>query len=280
MRLLGVIVAYFPDREGVIVNVKQYIEFVDKLIIWQNTPTEFQNEYQIVLPEYENKILTLTSGKNEGIAYALNQAIKWGFENDYSHILTMDQDSLFVNFSEYKKKIMKYSSRKEIGIFSPIIKSPLTPNADKKYSRDAEIELIKYSITSGSIYVLSMFNKIGLFREDYFIDVVDTEICYRAQKYGFSTALVRSGILQQEFGTFTKSKIGFTSTNYSAYRTYFIVRNNIWLCREYSNNCSKAIFIQYLIKRIIKIIFHESDKYAKLKSVLKGIFHGINNRYQ
>lgn len=39
----------------------------------------------------------------------------------------------------------------------------------------------KTLITSGMLIPLSLFGKIGMFREDYFIDSVDHEFCLRAR---------------------------------------------------------------------------------------------------
>lgn len=276
MKLAAVVVTYNPNVEEAVNNIKQYIDHVDTLIVWENAPLD--NVFKIKLEGYSHKIIYKGTGKNEGIGFALNRAVEWAVENNYSCILTMDQDSFFENFQFYKKKVEQYFEITEIGIFSPIIKSPIIKGESNIENEGEDIQLIEKSITSGSIYNINLFNKIGLFKEEYFIDVIDTEFCLRAKKNGYLTVAVTGAFLKQEFGSLTKSRLGFTSRNYSPFRLYFIIRNSIWFWKEYSAIYpfrEKRYFVSYIFIQSFKIAVHESNKFQKYKSMLKGIYHGI-----
>ena len=58
-KLSAVVVTHYPHVDELIVNIKQFIDFVDKLIIWENTPIHERENYQILMPEYYNKIVYL-----------------------------------------------------------------------------------------------------------------------------------------------------------------------------------------------------------------------------
>ena len=51
-----------------------------------------------------------------------------------------------------------------------------------EFLKNKSVSMVDYVITSGAVYKMEMFNTIGEFKESYFIDAVDEEICYRAKK--------------------------------------------------------------------------------------------------
>lgn len=271
MKLVAVVVTYYPDLNEAIQNIKQYINYIDQLIIWENTPIKDRHLHKIELLDYDYKITYLGGDSNEGIAYALNRSIEWSTEKGYTHVLTMDQDSSFCNFEHYKNIVEKSSSEKDIAIYSP--------NVNKGISFNNDLKEVQFSITSGSIFNLDIFRQIGLFREDYFIDAVDFEFCFRAKRYKILTYIVVNADLNQMFGNLTKTDLGFHSNNYSAFRTFFIARNYIWMWREYpeihSYSMFKYLFGETIFKRLLKIFLGESDKKKKYKALFKGIYFGL-----
>ena len=104
IKILGVVITYYPNIEETKRNIEQFIEDIDLLIIWENTPLAERTQYKIELTGYEDKIIYKGTDLNMFIAYPLNQAVSYGRENGFTHILTMDQDSFFeVNhFVKYK----------------------------------------------------------------------------------------------------------------------------------------------------------------------------------
>lgn len=268
MKLLAVVITYYPKIEQAILNIKQYIDEIDLLIIWENTPEEDRVSHYIYIPEYKDKILYQSTGKNEGIAYALNQTVYWAIDNKYTHILTMDQDSYWENFDEYKNTVAIYLGKYKI----------FSPNINHVIDQSESIMEIKASITSGSVYDLDLFKEIGFFREDYFIDAVDTEFSYRAFRNSYPTVCITNAHLKQQFGDPIKC-YGIKTSNYSAFRTYYIVRNHIWLWREYPDIISKelrcVILGNYIIIKMVQILLVENDKINKMKSLMKGVYKGI-----
>lgn len=270
MKLLAIVITYYPETETARNNIVQYLPYVDKLIIWENTPIKDLDLYHLSFPtEYADKIIYKGTGKNEGIAYPLNEVIQYAKNNNYTHLLTMDQDSLWKNFSYYKSLIIKY--KKDYLIFSP--------NINKQIKSSKELEYVDFSITSGTVYNIQLFSEIGLFKINYFIDSIDNEICYRAKRNkGYETICFVDAILYQQFGNLI-TKFGISSSNYSAFRSYYIVRNHLWFWKEYKKNIKfkRKIFIleEFIIKRIIKIILIEKKKKEKLLAIFRGIRDGL-----
>ena len=274
MKICAVVVTYYPNISELFTNISQYIDSVDHLIVWENTPQQKRGDYKINLPEYSYKITYMSREDNVGIAFPLNRAVEFCLINGYSHLLTMDQDSRWADFELFKAAV------KRIAICNIAAYVPIIPEIyDWNVVIDKYREVEEY-ITSGTIYNIQAIKDIGLFREDYFIDAVDIEFCYRSQNCGYKAIQMSDGKLYHRLGYSKRFCKFITTPNYSAVRTYFIIRNHIWLWREYPKFFKKKYFIlRHTIFRLFLIILVENNKLEKIKSIFKGVFHGISRQY-
>lgn len=271
MKLAAVVILYYPD-ENVINNILSYISMVDCLIIWNNTPYDQREQYTIEIPTYSDKIVYLGTDKNEGIAYALNQTINWCIDNEYSHLLTMDQDSCFENFKYYIEYI-RMNLLGSSNIFIP--NKYFIDKTSYQYNTEKEIITVPYFMNSGTVFKLSIFKCLGGFREDYFIDAVDHEFSLRARDKGYQVFCITKAILKHQIGYNTKTWLGFYTSNYSAFRTYYVIRNHVWLKREYPSYSVPKFFYVHIVKRFFGIIISEKDKCSKLLALFNGIKDGF-----
>lgn len=275
MKLAAIVVVYYPDLNDLKKNILRYIADVDVLILWDNTPNSGDVPLMIDLPGYEEKIQQFSTGKNEFIAYPLNQAIDWCITNQYTHLLTMDQDSLFEegSFALYKNRI-QFNVGNNNAIYG------VNPNSTYAYQDD--FLHTSWCITSGSIYDVTVINEIGGFREDYKIDCVDNEICFRANLQGYKTVVDTHCILHQIYGSHQKSIFGFTTLGYSPFRTYSILCNHIMLWKQYpqqiGTNLKKEIVKEYFIYRFVKVLLSENKKMDKSIALFYGFMDGIRGK--
>lgn len=276
LKLGAVVISYDYSDEQLFENVKRYIDDVDLMIIWDNTPQErkkLRNEFWI---NQKTKTLIQTTGKNEGIGYALNRAVECAKQYECTHLLTMDQDSIWRDFSGYRRTI-ENDQDKDIAIYAPTI-------------ADAESDFVfwcnkpdLYAITSGCIFDLEMMQKIGLFNEKFFIDEVDNEYCIRTVKKGYHVKIYEDCYLYQHFGSKEGQSFWARQTgNYSAFRTYHQVRNRLWMWRMYPHQLNYRYHLRTLLltilKRSIVIIAYEKDKKNKLKAIWRGIADGVTQK--
>ena len=224
MKLCAIVITYYPDVAETLRNCMAYIDHVDTLIVWENTPGKDREQYRIDLgTEYADKVVTMGDGTNHCIAKPLNIAAKWARERGFTYLLTMDQDSLFESgaFERYKEVIDRNKNDKTIGIFGA---NPYRNFPDNNEPLE-ELDVI----TSGTVYDLAMLEQIGEFREDFEIDGVDTEMCYRALKHGFKTVVIGLACMIHECGKQEKTRFGFYIDNYSPFRLYHLTRNHLVL---------------------------------------------------
>lgn len=92
MKLLGVVILYYPDKEQIMLNIASYLDEVDALLIWDNTPPADRRVLDFGRQQ-ENKIIRRDKERNVGLGFPLNEAVRYGTENGFTHLLTMDQDS-------------------------------------------------------------------------------------------------------------------------------------------------------------------------------------------
>ena len=107
MKIAGTVVWYNPNDEN-IENIKTYIDYVERLYIIDNSK---KNNKKLSEKLNNKKIEYIyNNGKNLGISSALNLACKKAKKEDFSWILTMDQDSSFdsENIKEYFKRLEYY----------------------------------------------------------------------------------------------------------------------------------------------------------------------------
>lgn len=269
MKILAVVITYYPDVELLFQNVHAFKEHVDKVIVWENTPVE--EAIQLRLP-IDEKILYFGNNKNVGISKGLNFAWHYAKDNGYDLLLTMDQDSQFKNFGTYKQDVITRLSD-GLAIFSPNVNNELCMN------NGHNLVQFPYIITSGMLIPISALDNIGGFRADFFVDAIDIALSVEATEHKIPLYKVRSGQLVQQYGNARYRVIfgkKFYGVNYSLFRYESIYRNHIILLRQYPhNNDLKKLVKRYYKSHIKGIIFVEQNKMAKIWAIIKGTYAGL-----
>ena len=81
-------------------------------------------------------------------------------------------------------------------------------------------------ISSGSLIHIDVFKKIGLFRDDFFIDYIDFEFSVRARLNDFQISLVKDAILYHKQGNHSSHNLLFMKIdchNYNHLRRFPIL---------------------------------------------------------
>lgn len=214
--------------------------------------------------------------ENYGIAYALNIGAKTAVKGGYKWIITMDNDS---QASKDMVKVM-------MDVYNNLIKSEkdkvvsIAPRFISEGEKICKEEKNIYSyenlvITSGNIVNLDIFEEIGYFKEDYFIDYVDNEFCLRILESGKKIIQVNNAILKHKLGNSLEKKIlckTIKSTNHSPVRRYYLTRNSLDVQKRYKHLNIKHInnTKRVLLKFMLEILLVEGEKYKKLKYMWKG----------
>ena len=245
----------------------------------------------------ESSLNVIFNDKNLGIATALNQGCRWALEKGYSHIIAFDQDSQPAP-GMLSAMLEVYSARVENGlvaVVAPVVMDSqvniqaryLRPKYKFLFERAAcngnVLENITYVITSGSLYDLAVYQKIGPFRDDFFIDYVDTEYCLRARENGYQILVACKAHLDHRQGDRQKRELlggKHYPTFHSPRRWYFISRNRVPMIRQYALRFPHWFLYELVASFYIfmKMLLFESQKTAKLWAVFRGTLDGLRGR--
>ncbi|ADL50382.1 glycosyltransferase family 2 protein [Clostridium cellulovorans] len=270
MRKIAAVVVLYNPTNNILDNIKSYINEVEILYAIDNSDKENRK----LIGEIKNieKVKYISLNGNRGIAKALNVGAEAALEQGFSWLLTMDQDSKASDKMVTRLYDFIASDKVEnIGIVAPFPGSRLkpVPETDKEYER------MDVVMTSGNLLSLEGYKKTGSFKDDFFIDYVDSEYCLRLRDNGYEIVQVNTIILDHNLGDIKRNGFGpfkFTTTNHSAFRRYYITRNRMWMWDKYKDKYEN--YISYdrncFYKETIKIVLGEKDKLKKLKNIYRG----------
>ena len=229
-------------------------------------------------------LLNLT---NEGIARALNRGAQWATQHGGSWILTLDQDTV-VSPDMVKALAAVYNAFPEPDRLA-VIGSNYTNlengqlAALSRYRGGPWGREAKAVITSGSLIPLRVFDEIGGFREDFFVDCVDVEYCLRARARGFCIAMTLQPVMQHSIGRLTEHHLfgrQFQTTNHSPHRRYLLARNTVILAREYMGTELKFVLetLCFRMNVLLRICLFENQRIPKIAYSLLGVLDGIRGK--
>lgn len=265
-RILAVVVTYYPEKELLKNNIAAFIDDIDKVLIWENTPEDKKLQYRFI----ENPKVEYCGDGINSISHALNYAWKYADTHGYDYLLTMDQDSVFQNFAELKEYAYRHSNQMML----------LGPWYSVKKNLSQPSVKVEALITSGMLVQMKILNSLEGYNEALTIDGVDTDLCLRANQKGIYSYQITSCFMQQRFGqSLVKIHNGKEHHFYSypARRLRSIVKSHIYLMRKYPNmslEMRNNIKDRYIINRIKNILLFEDQKICKIFAIFMGVVEG------
>jgi rhamnosyltransferase len=282
-KIAGVLVCYNPNIEELSECVLSIIPQIDKLYIVDNTDKQsFLINTDII--QMERKIELLELKENIGIAAAQNIGIQKAIENNFEAVLFLDQDTkppenlveeLLSGIRQLEKEGNKVAT---IG--------PLVYNRDSKSEYKSLINKGKdisdfiekdAIISSGSIILKQVYEEVGGFESDLFIDVVDFEWCWRARQKGYKSFISKKVEMEHRFGERSISILGvFKLIIPSPVRHYYQYRNLVILFpRSYVPKYWKVRSCIEKIVELVVIPIFVKPRLKRVKFMFKGFKHGL-----
>jgi rhamnosyltransferase len=279
----AVVVTYHPS-DAMIANLAEVRGQAQGLVVVDNHSNQ---EAQGKIREASRSIgfHLIENAQNLGIAEALNQGVKWVRGAGYPWVILFDQDSrLTPQFVENMLESWEAHPQRD-----------LVCSIHPTYY-DPEVEVVKdtvqhrasdggpiTSMTSGALMPVWVFDKLGWFDSDFFIDEVDAEYCYRIRAAGYIIADSRKAVLLHCTGNPERfSFLGFTCrpTNHSATRRYYMSRNRIVVYRRYFRVFPRFVLQQMHMELIetIKCFVADRNRVRKFRSFLLGSWDGLTGR--
>jgi rhamnosyltransferase len=280
LKLCGVVTLYNPTDE-IISNIGTYIDGLGVLYVVDNSP-EYNERASRQLRERYGNVEILSSGKNIGVAAALNLAISRSLDDGYEFLMTMDQDSYFEE-QQYQKYLKSLSglSFSRIALVSPLHdSSEYVDSGSVVYERQEDVA------TSGSVINLSVARKVGLFDEKLFIDSVDQDYCLRANILGYDVLQTQNCYLchcigEKYDGTLFMSNRKRRFYIHSPKRMYFIVRNSLFIRNKYRSDFPDytRAYARRTFERVSKCIRYSHQRTTYTKYIIMALYDYVSGHY-
>ena len=282
----AIIVLYNPNWDLLSRVINASSLQCDKIIAIDNSPQNNVDKFDSLFKNLKN-VSYLALLNNYGIAYAQNRGLEIVKNEDYEFVVFFDQDSEpETGMIQVLKEDIKFlqSNSYKVATIGPLPSNSQTNEIyQPRIFKNKKINIgskdfykTKQIISSGGLMSVSVFDKVGGFSEELFIDGVDHEWCWRAKKYGLDTYLSTRTKLIHNLGEGDEKLLGIHIATTSPFRLYYQYRNYIILVfRSYVPLYWK---LNNLIKYSVKLVYYPI-KHKDLK-IVKNIFRGINDGFK
>lgn len=277
----AVIVTYHPSGR-MIENLHQVFEQVQGLVVIDNGSNEDELD-PLRLARQTLGFQLIENGDNLGIAEALNQGVRWAKSQDFPWVILFDQDSTITDgfINQMFAAWAAHPDRGRVCSIHPRYVHPETGREGHVWRASDGGPVI--SITSGALMPTWIFDRIGWFASEYFIDEVDSEFCYRIRAAGYLIADSRQAVLVHAAGHPKKFSIlgfSFRPGHHSSLRRYYMSRNRVVLYRKYIVIFPGWVFhsIWEALRETIKSFIVETERARKFRNLLLGTWDGLTGR--
>ncbi|KMV26002.1 glycosyltransferase family 2 protein [Acinetobacter baumannii] len=229
---------------------------------------------------------------NKGIAFAQNLGIKIAIDNKSDYVLFFDQDSsinhnfinnLYCDFIDLKNKNIKLAAigprfiDEKKNFYFPALKLNHY-NLIEKINVESIVspQEVSVLISSGSLVSIESLKKIGIMREEFFIDFVDTEWCFRALSKGYKIFISSSAIMKHSIGDDTIEILNFKIPVHSGYRRYFRIRNLffMWKMSYIPKQLTFKLMLSNFFHQVLLFIL-KRNKWDYIRYYYKGVKDGV-----
>lgn len=277
-QVCAILVSYHPDAE-LPRRAARILVQAGALVIVDNGSGEATHEMLRRIAADARVSLVLNSA-NLGIASALNLGVERARALGFAWMLLLDQDSDLHDdmLSSLIEVRAAYPEPAKVAVIGADFGGETEP-APAAVWQEAESV-----ITSGSLIPLAVHAAVGPFRDEFFIDYVDSEYCFRARAQGYRVIRTAKPLMSHTIGAPTRHDllgIAKWTSNHSPDRRYYIARNDTVMLREYGGYAFGSWALKSLSRRlrtVKRIVLYERSKARKIAAVSAGWWDGVRGR--
>lgn len=242
----AIVVTHKPDITALLKLLGQLNKEVDFVVVDNGTADIDHLAESICVYDRCEKLVRLN--ENVGLAKALNKGIEWAIENQCEFVFLFDQDSsicdLFISRMIEAYREVEPFSEQGIAAVGPRLINPqsmsqtpfklfnrLIYRSDRPFADSKKHFIADFLITSGTLLTVKHIADIGGMKENYFIDNIDLEWCFRAKARGYDLIGTDEAVLYHAIGERSQSplvKAGILAMHNPS-RTYYSSRNRTHL---------------------------------------------------
>jgi rhamnosyltransferase len=281
-RVCAIVVTHHPDaRVGErVAGIASQVDVV--LVVDNGSPAESRARLRAL--EQAGRIRLIENAENQGVATALNQGARWASAQGFPWVLLLDQDT--EADPDLVRALLQIYERHpragEVGVVGalphprPGVGRRL-PRADGAWRRAGIV------ITSGSLLRLATIERVGPFRDEFFVDHVDDDYCLRIAARGMCVLQSTRPLMRHSIGTPSSVRLPWKrsqTSNHSALRRYFMTRNHVVLIREHWRTRPGWVLrtLRSRLKSTLLMVLFEPERGPKLRAIGLGLVDGLSGR--
>lgn len=270
MRTAAIYTTYRPD-ENFRNRINSVVKSCDFVIVVDNTP----GGHEFSLSDLEGCIL-LQDGRNKGLGCALNIGIREASRMSCDAVVLFDQDSSpDSDFINLLFDGLVYSGKNSI-IGPLLLDDSEVNNTGAELNNKYDFEDVTCIATSGMCFYIKDLNLSELFTEDFFLDFVDFDWCWRMRSEGWKILRNKSLIMPHRLGLAQRKFLGLTYHIPAPFRHYFQFRDSLRLAKlGYVPIYSKLRLILILFPKFLLYPFLLDNGYERFLWMARGVGDGL-----
>jgi rhamnosyltransferase len=292
--ICAVIVSYNPD-ERLVDLVEAVRPQVGGLVLVDNASSD---PALGMVRTFENQELEIIRNeRNLGVAAALNQGLAYARRNGFEWGLTLDQDSLPADdmVAHLCQAFEAAGGGDAIAILAPQLvdprlgrRTPFLRSAAGLFFRRTRctgdiLTGVTTAVTAGALMRINIVDALGGFREDFFIDYVDTEFCLRARSRGFRIVAACKAIMEHQLGQRDRRRVGpfvLYPTHHAVERWYYFGRNRVPMLRMYALRFPHWCLYELVAGTygLLRMMAVEGRRIQKLGAFMRGTVDGLRGK--
>ncbi len=277
-------------------HFESIISQVNKIFIIDNGSDQETVSLLIKLAkENPGRVQVIFNETNLGVAKAQNIGLSHALEQEFGWVLLLDHDSsahldMIYNMG---RALDNYPEREQVGLIAPYIKEInverepryIVPRhkllfRKKRFGGSGVIDDVLCVMASGSLIRMDTIRKLGKFREEFFIDYIDSEFCMALISRGWKILAVRDAVLEHSLGNMRLHDflgLEIITSNHSAERRYTIYRNRVYVWKKYLFTIPSYVVFDIAAASydLLRILIFEKDARKKLAQAMRGALMGL-----
>ncbi|MBI2993838.1 MAG: glycosyltransferase family 2 protein [Gammaproteobacteria bacterium] len=286
----GVVVCYRRDPEAIMQRLRALNAEAAGVIAVDNSQPAPEDAWARIASRYAT-LHVILNGHNLGVGKALNQGIAAALERGASLVLLLDDDSEpaagMLQAQLAALRALRGAGGKVAAIGADYTSHPLSRRTLYPQFLGMRVRRVgcsgvgtlpvEYMMTSGSLIPAEALGRIGPMREDFFIDCIDTEWCFRARAAGYGLFVACAAKLEHSPGE--GALFGCRLAYRKPLRQYFAFRNSVYTLRL--AHCPwpwRLMQTCRLFGMAGAYLLFARDRWRQLGMMAKGAWHGLRGQ--
>jgi len=296
IEVCAVVVTHNPDRD-LDQRLRITSQQVGHIIVVDNASEAVHSSALLGICRELGNAEAVCLNSNTGLAAAQNTGIRRAIDLGFQWTLLLDQDSqpapdMVSRMADVHEGL---EERDQVAIIAPNIAQPetgmtarfLRPRGWVLFERTAcqekQIENATIVIASGALISNEIYRQLGPFRDEYFIDYVDTEFCLRAVSRGFRIIVACGATLIHGIGNPSPRMVGplrLYPRFHPPARWYYIARNRVPTITRYGLHIPHWLLFELLTSgyHLLRMLALEDRRLEKCHAVVIGTLDGIRGK--